>query len=114
MTTEGQKVFDLTKINEQSHTEKVQKYIDDECNKVKLFEIKLDLLVTPDAKEIQLEKNFACLKCKNIPIAPVQQCQSCDALYCDFCNTQIMNEKPEPVVEEKKEEEKPEVKPECE
>ena len=69
--------------------------------------------MTPDAKEIQLEKNFACLKCKNIPIAPVQQCQSCDALYCDFCNTQIMNEKPEPVVEEKKEE-KPEVKPECE
>lgn len=42
MTTEGQKVFDLTKINEQSHTEKVQKYIDDECKEIKLVEIKLD------------------------------------------------------------------------
>lgn len=29
-----------------------------------------------------MAKNFRCLICKNIPIAPVVQCTSCEQLYC--------------------------------
>jgi len=72
MSTEGNKVFDLTKIKEDDHNKRVQQMVDEEQTKIKLVEIKLEQLETPDPNEIQLKKNFACLKCKNIPIAPVQ------------------------------------------
>ena len=72
MSTEGNKVFDLNKIKEDDHNKRVQQMVDEEQTKIKLVEIKLEQLETPDPNEIQLKKNFACLKCKNIPIAPVQ------------------------------------------
>merc|ERR1711881_155190 len=34
------------------------------------------------AEELQVKKNFRCLLCKNIPVAPVVQCTSCEQLYC--------------------------------
>ena len=72
MSTEGNKVFDLNKIKEDDHNKRVQQMVDEEQTKIKLVEIKLEQIETPDPNEIQLKKNFACLKCKNIPIAPVQ------------------------------------------
>ena len=53
-------------------------------------EIKPDLIDDFEAinSEIDLVSNLTCLKCKNLPAAPIRQCVACDHLYCENCETE--------------------------
>ena len=53
-------------------------------------EIKPDTIDNFEAinSEIDLVSNLTCLKCKNLPAAPITQCIACDHLYCENCQTE--------------------------
>ena len=51
----------LAEINKESHTANIKKIIKEVRSTIKLAEINLDDLITPDAEELQLKKNFPCL-----------------------------------------------------
>lgn len=62
----------VAEFNKERHAEKVKKVVKEVRGTIKLAEIDLDELITPDAEELQLKKNFPCLRCKKLPIGPVQ------------------------------------------
>jgi len=62
----------FAEFNKEKHTENIKKVIKEVRATKKLAEISLDDLITPDAEELQLKKNFPCLRCTKLPIGPVQ------------------------------------------
>ena len=41
-----------------------------------------DDLINLERSDIDIKSNFACMICKNVPLAPATQCDECEMLYC--------------------------------
>lgn len=39
-------------------------------------------MIITEENELDVKNNFSCVICKNIPFAPVMQCEECEYLYC--------------------------------
>ena len=78
--------FDYNLTNAKVLKELVKSEIDAQCLKVNLVTIPHKLYSGEDNCELDVRKNFVCQKCKNIPVAPIQVCMTCEHLYCNFCS----------------------------
>ena len=57
--------------NPERHEENIKKLIKEVQSKIKVCSIEIDQLESPNPDELHLKKNFPCLMCKKMPIAPV-------------------------------------------
>ena len=48
------------------------------------IQLPFDDILNTEENELDIKNNFACVICKNIPFAPVMQCNECEFLYCSL------------------------------
>lgn len=44
--------------------------------------ISFDDFINSENNELDVKKNFACVMCNNVVLAPVMQCDECEMVYC--------------------------------
>jgi len=48
------------------------------------IKLPFDDVLNTEENELDIKNNFACVICKNMPFAPVMQCDECEFLYCSL------------------------------
>ena len=45
----------------------------------------MDSIAKPTQDEFTIANTLPCLRCKTFPVGEVQQCTSCEGLFCEWC-----------------------------